>query len=368
MSDALLRHFLAQAKDHALILLDQNGRVAAWLMGAAQLFGYESEEMLGQPIDRLFTPEDRARRVPHGEIEIAVKYGRAEDDRWLLRKDGVRLWVSGVMTCLHDPEGRVVGFSKLLRDRTDVKEQIDALRSRGAALEAAEQQKTVLLGTLAHELRNPLGVLTHAVQLIERAYPEDRKLAPAIQLLGRQVKYLSTLIEDLLEDVRLQAGKVALQAERTDLHGLLSSAVETASVSIGQKRQKVELLLPQTPILLQADPIRLKQVFVNLLSNASKFSGDEDTIWVKAVTEGDEAVVRLEDQGRGIPSELLPNLFEMFSQGEPANGQSHPSLGVGLGLSIVKQYVELHGGSVQARSEGSGRGSEFIVRLPLARE
>jgi PAS domain S-box-containing protein len=366
MSDALLRPFLVQAKDHALILLDAQGRVTAWLMGAANVFGYESEEMLGQDLDRLFTPEDRARRVPQGEVEVAVKYGRSEDDRWLLRKDGLRMWVSGIMTCLHDAQGRVVGFSKLLRDRTDVKEQIDMLRSRVDALGAENQQKTVMLGTLAHELRNPLGVLMHAVQLIERAYPEDRKLQPASQLIGRQVKYLSTLVDDLLENTRLQAGKVALNAERLELHALLHSALESTGAPIADKRQEVKLLLPQTPIHLLADPIRLKQVFVNLLSNASKFSGEAATIWVKVMTEGDEAVVRVEDQGRGIPPDLLPRLFEMFSQGDSGAERSYP--GLGLGLSIVKQYVELHGGSVQARSEGAGRGSEFIVRLPLARE
>lgn len=358
--DLLLRLLLEQGKEHALILLDEKGAVTAWLMGAAKMFGYEKEEIIGQSVEGLFTPEDRARRVPQGELEIGSKYGRQEDDRWLVRKDGVRLWVTGLLTCLRDSEGNIAGFSKVLRDRTDLKEQVDRMQNRVLELEAETRQKTIMLGTLAHELRNPLGVLSNATQLIEMAYPDDKKLAPATQLIGRQVKYLSTLIEDLLENARLQTGKVEAQVEPASLHDLLSDAVESV-VSIREKRQKVELLLPQAPIELCVDPTKVKQVFVNLLSNASKFSRNETTIWIRAMTEDNEAVVRIEDQGSGISPDLLPRLFELFSQGHV--DQSHASLG--LGLSIVKQYVELHGGSVQARSEGAGRGSVFIVRLPL---
>lgn len=361
--DELLRLLLEQGKDHALILLDEQGLVVGWLMGASKMFGYEKEEMLGQSFDRLFTPEDRVRRVPLGELEIGSRFGLQEDDRWLVRKDGVQLWVTGILTCLRDHKGKVAGFSKVLRDRTDLKEQVDRMQSRIMALEADKKQKTVMLGTLAHELRNPLGVLSNATQLIEMVYPDDSKLAPATQLISRQVKYLSTLIEDLLENARLQTGKVELQVEAIGLYDLLSGAIESV-VSIREKKQKAELILPQSPIELCVDPVKAKQIFVNLLSNASKFSEHGATIWIRAITEGDEAVVRVEDQGRGIPPDLLPRLFELFSQGDVGSG--HASLG--LGLSIVKQYVELHGGGVQARSQGIDQGSTFIIRLPLAKK
>lgn len=363
MSDSglLLRLLLQQGKEHALILLDEKGLITAWLMGAEKMFGYEKAEILGQNVERLFTPEDRARRVPQGELEIGSRYGWQEDDRWLVRKDGVRLWVTGLLTCLRDSEGNIAGFSKVLRDRTDLKEQVDRMHNRTQSLEAEARQKTVMLGTLAHELRNPIGVLSNATQLIEMVYPDDPKLVPVTQLISRQVKYLSTLIEDLLENARLQTGKVELQVEVTRLYDLLNSAVESV-VSIREKQQKVELVLPQTPVELCVDPVKVQQVFVNLISNASKFSENGATIWIRALTEGDEAAVRVEDQGRGIPPDLLPRLFELFSQGEVS--REHASLG--LGLAIVKQYIELHGGSVQARSEGAGRGSVFIVRLPLA--
>jgi PAS domain S-box-containing protein len=358
----LLRLLPRQNQDHALILLDPKGTVLDWLMGATEIFGYSSEEILGQNFALLFTAEDRARRIPESELEIGAKHGRQENDRWLLRKDGVRLWAIGTTTCLKDSAGKIIGFGKILRDRTDTREYIEMLRNKTRALEAENQQKMVMMGTLAHELRNPLGALSNAAQLIEIVYPQDKKLAPTIQLIKRQVKYLSTLIEDLLENVRLQTGKVTLQTRPTDLQELLTAAIENVCPAIRDKRQKIELLQPRDPIVLEIDPTRLKQVFTNLLSNASKFSDDMATIWIKALTEDDEVVVRVEDEGRGIPNDLLPRMFEVFSQGDTAD---HPhNSGLGLGLAIVKQYVELHGGSVQARSEGISRGSQFIVRLP----
>jgi PAS domain S-box-containing protein len=364
LQDALVRLMLDQAQDHALILLDANGAIVAWRMGAERLFGYTQQEMLGERVDRLFTPEDRARRVPHAELEIAGKVGKCEDDRWLVRKDGVRLWVAGILSRLTEADGALVGYCKLLRDRTDIKEQTENLRAQARTLDGEVQRHNVLIGTLAHELRNPLGVLSNAVGLIDLARPGDPGLDQATQLIGRQTKYLATLIDDLLENVRLKAGKVELHRTRLNLHENLADALESVGAQLQDRGQSVELVLPQTPIVLDADATRLKQVFVNLLSNASKFSERGGKIWVKAMTEGGEAVVRFEDRGRGIPAELLPGLFNLFSQAPSAAGEKRE--GLGLGLAIVKQYVELHGGSVQARSEGAGRGSEFIVRLPLA--
>jgi PAS domain S-box-containing protein len=362
--DLLLRLLPEQHKDHALILIDEKGLITAWLMGSQKMFGYQESEVLGLHFELLFVPEDRTRRIPNSELEISSRYGRQENDRWLVRRDGVRIWVSGVLTCLRDRDGKIAGFSKLLRDRTDLKEHIDLLRNRARALETENQQKTIMMGTLAHELRNPLGALSNATQLIEMSYPQDARLAPTIQMIKRQVKYLSTLIEDLLESVRVQTGKVTLQTEKVDLHTLLAGAIENVGAAMREKQQTVELILPEPPITLNADPTRLKQVFSNLLSNASKFSGNATTIWMKVITENDEVSIRVEDQGRGISPELLPRLFELFTQGDTSGRQGS---GLGLGLSLVKQYVELHGGSVQARSEGVGRGSEFIVRLPLER-
>jgi two-component system CheB/CheR fusion protein len=168
-------------------------------------------------------------------------------------------------------------------------------------------------------------------------------------------------VEDLLELGRVKAAKVALQIERVELRAIVDAALETASASLHERDQVAQVILP--PIELEVDATRLRQVLVNLISNASKFSPERARIWIKGTTEGEEAVLRVVDEGHGIAPDLLPRVFDLFAQGAPeAPG---PRAGLGLGLSLVKEYVELHGGRVQVRSEGPGRGSEFIVRLPL---
>jgi two-component system CheB/CheR fusion protein len=358
--EGLVRLALQQATEHALILLDLDGTVLAWRMGAERTFGFGEDEMVGRQLDGLFTPEDIERGIPALERETALKHGVGENDRWMVRKDGVRIFVTGVMTRLTDPGGAAVGYAKILRDRTDLRGQVDNLRNHGAALEAEIRRKDVLLGTLAHELRTPLGVLANAAQLIEIAAPEEPRLGDATRLVRRQVRYLESLVEDLLELGRLKAAKVSLERRRVDIRAVVEAAVETASASLRERRQAAEIIVP--PIELDGDPVRLRQVFVNLVSNASKFSPERTRIWIKGTTEGEEAVVRVLDEGHGIPPELLPRVFDLFTQGEPSS-QGRP--GMGLGLTLVKEYVELHGGRVQVRSDGPGRGSEFIVRLPL---
>jgi two-component system CheB/CheR fusion protein len=362
----LLELVLRQADEHALIMLDADGRVVGWFMGAAKVFGRDAGEMLGKALDVLFTEEDRTAGAHTDELVNARQSGLAEDDRWMLRSDGVRFWATGLVYALRDASGQVAGFAKVLRDRTDVRGQIEALRNRAESLGAEDRRKIVLLGTLAHELRNPLGAVLNAVQLIDLAYPGDPKLSYALQILRRQTAYVSKLIEDLLEVVRIRAGKATLNPEPLELRSVIEDAVETVAPDLAARRQRIELLFPQTPIRLNADRVRLRQVFVNLLANASKFSSAEAQISVKSTVEGDEAVARVQDEGRGIPASLLPHVFDLLSQA-PATPTA-PNSGLGLGLSIVKEYVELHGGSVQVRSDGIERGSEFAVRLPIFSE
>jgi len=358
--DQLLRLTIEQAAESALILLHVDGTIVAWLMGAERTFGYSPGEMLGQKLDVLFTPEDRERGIPDTELETALKHGVGEDDRWMVRKDGVRIFVTGVTTRLVGADGHAVGFAKSLRDRTDLRGQIDNLRNQAAAFEAESRRKDVLLGTLAHELRTPLSVLSNAAQLIELASEGEGRLRDATALIRRQVKYLQSLVDDLMEVGRLKAAKVKLELERVDLRAVVDAALETASAALRERRQRAEPIVP--PIELDADPTRLRQVFVNLISNASKYSPEGSRVWIKGTTEDGEAVLRFVDEGHGIPTELLPRVFDLFTQG--ATGEA-PRAGLGLGLTLVKEYVELHGGRVQVRSEGPGRGSEFIVRLPL---
>ncbi len=358
--DELLRLSQDQVDQVALILLGSDGCVCAWLMGAQRTFGYDSSEMFGCTIERLFTPEDIERRVPQTELESAVRGGKGEDDRWLVRKDGTRIWVTGVVQCLRDADGKVVGYAKILQDRTDLKSDFDTLRTRIDALREELGSRNLVLTTMAHELRNPMGVIQNAVEIVRRVHPDDTQLAAPLQMLTRQVAYISALIEDILESARLHAGKVTLQIESIHLETVIKKAAESCGASLRAKHQPLELLLPPVPIEIEADATRLQQVFVNLISNASKFSPDRTHIWVSMMPENEYATVRVRDEGWGIQSELLPHVFELFTQGKQSISGS-----LGIGLSIVRQYVEMHGGSVAVRSPGIGRGSEFIVRLPI---
>jgi PAS domain S-box-containing protein len=366
-ADRLVELAFRQVENEALILMDRAGIVVAWTMGAARLFGHSAEYMHGRTLHCLFTPEDQAAQVPENELLNARETGTGEDDRWMVRSDGGRFWAAGFVQCLRSADGDVQGYAKLLRDRTDVRGQVETLRNRAELLADEDRRKVLLFGTLAHELRTPFGAMRNAVDLIEHAYPNDSKLEYALQILKRQTKYVSTLVDDLQELVRARTGKTVLRYEPLRLEDVLAEAVETMRPEIEQREQHVSLLAPPVSIALEGDPMRLGQAFVNLLQNASKFSGNGKPIFVTCTVEGHEAVVRFEDRGRGISAELLPRVFDALTQAEDASTDVSSAAGLGLGLSLVKEYVELHGGSVQVRSEGFDLGTEFTVRLPLMR-
>jgi PAS domain S-box-containing protein len=350
----LLRLLLEQGKDHALILLDPKGVVVAWLAGAETVFGFTAAEMVGQPVSRLFTPEDLARGAHEHELEVAGADGRAEDDRWQVRKDGTRIWANGVLTPLRGPSGGLAGFAKVLRDRTDVKAQIDA-HAR------ADQRQRVFLGTLAHELRNPLGPLANAAQLIRQG--QGAAVEAPVRMIERQVEFIRRLVDDLMDFTRVSAGKVRLRLQAVGLEDVLTRAADCCRPEAERRRQEFRIILLPTPTVVEADPDRLQQVVVNLLTNAIKYTPEGGGVWLKATVEGDEAVVRVEDTGVGIGPDMLPRIFDLFTQEEESLDRSQG--GLGLGLPLVRELVALHGGTVQVRSEGRGKGSEFTVRLPL---
>jgi PAS domain S-box-containing protein len=358
----LLQVALAQEQEHAVILLDDGARVVSWLAGATKTFGYEAQEMLGQSMDRIFTPEDRMRGDPEWELRTARSYGSAEDDRWQIRKDGIRIWVSGITSALRDADGTLLGYVKVARDRTDLRSHIETLQRRLEQASHTEGEKRMVLGTLAHELRNPLGPLMSAVELIRMVSTDRPQIQSASQIIERQVRFIEKLVEDLLETTRASVGKMTLRYETIELRSIVDRAIETCSAALKERAQGVVVLIPDS-LSIEVDAVRLQQVLVNLISNSSKFSPEGNRIWIKATVDADELVFRVEDQGKGIPSKLLPKIFELFTQADPG-GESR-SNGLGLGLALVKAIVEMHGGTVQARSEGTGRGAEIIVRLPL---
>ena len=244
-----------------------------------------------------------------------------------------------------------------------VDERTRALERLEADLREAGRRKDEFIATLAHELRNPLAPVRNAAQLLQ--YHEDIP-APARQardIIARQVRVMSRLIEDLMDVSRINQGRIELRPERVELAGVVELAVEASRPSMLEFGHELALRLPETPIALVADPIRLSQVFVNLLTNAAKYTDRRGRIELAAALQDGEVRITVSDDGIGIPADELPNVFAMFAQVEGAMTRSRG--GLGIGLTLVKHLVELHGGRVEARSAGVGRGSAFVVTLPL---
>jgi signal transduction histidine kinase len=231
-------------------------------------------------------------------------------------------------------------------------------------LREADRRKDEFLAQLAHELRNPLASLHNAVSVLRMRSLPDEELEWCRGVMTRQTEQLTRLVEDLLDVSRITLGKIRLQHEPIDLRDTVTAAVETIRPLIDQRRHDVRLSLPDEPVIVEGDDARLNQVVANLLHNAAKYQAENGWIELEVTRVGEEAMICVRDGGFGIPPELLPRIFESFSQGD--HRSSRLQGGLGLGLALVQRLVEKHGGEVMARSEGPGRGSEFIVRLPTA--
>ena len=353
-----------QSSDQASLLLETNGTILWCSPTAARVFGYARDEMIGLSLHRLFTAEDVQQGVPDYELRVAAQSTDVSNDRWLQRADGSRFWATGSTTALRTDKGDVIAFAKTLRNRTDVKEQLETLRNRVEALVKADEHKNIFLSTLSHELRNPLAPLMNALQLMRMAEPQDAALQYPIELIERQVEFIRRLVDDLLDVTRISAGKVQLALEPLDLREVLSRVVETTSSLFAERRHRFTQHVLPAPIVVNGDAGRLEQVFLNLLGNAAKYTPEGGHIELRASMEQTEALVHVLDNGVGIPKEMHPHIFDLFTQ--VAANVARADGGLGIGLSLVKNLVELHGGSVQVRSEGAGKGCEFTVRLPLA--
>jgi CheY-like chemotaxis protein len=265
-------------------------------------------------------------------------------------------YIYGNAVPLRNPDGSVRGCVAAFADVTERKQAEEALKE-------ADRRKDEFLATLAHELRNPLAPISNAVELLRRADGNSTLMEQARSMIERQLALMVRLINDLLDISRITRGKLQLRKERVELATVVLSAVEASRPVIEAQAHQLTLTLPPKPIHLDADPIRLAQVFSNLLINAAKYTEKGGHIWLTAERQGSELVVSVRDTGIGIDAEHLPRLFEMFSQLAPALERSQG--GLGIGLALVRGLVELHGGTVEARSAGLGKGSEFIVQMPI---
>ena len=235
-----------------------------------------------------------------------------------------------------------------------------------ATLKEADRRKDEFLAILAHELRNPLAPIRNAVQIFRAKGPPSAELQWATELIDRQVSQMTRLVDDLLDVSRITRGKIDLRKERVELETVVKSAVEASRPLIEKWGHKLTVSIPPLPIFIEADQTRMAQVILNLLNNSAKYTDQGGRIWLTAERQGDEVSIRIRDSGIGIPKEMLPRIFDMFTQVDQSLERTEGGLGVGL--TLVQRLVEMHGGRVEARSDGPGKGSEFVVRLPVVRE
>jgi PAS domain S-box-containing protein len=357
--------WLQQAQDLAVVSTDPHGRIVAWLGGAQLIFGYTPQEAIGQHIAFLFTKEDQDRGYPAYDLKVAACDRYADESRWHVRKDHTRIWASGSVTAVRSDSGEIIGFVKVMRDTTDQRTKSERFEHEIAELREAREQTRRFLRTLGHEIRNPLGVLTNVASVLARVVQEERAERP-MQLLRNQLAVLKRLADDLMDVARLEVGKVPLDRTRVDLRALLEEATTSMQQAAAGKHITLQALLPPSPLMVDVDVARIQQVICNLLQNALKYTHIGGSIWVKAIREGHEVVCRIQDTGIGIFPPVLPNLFDLFSQAQ--GSEDMRAGGIGVGLAVVRQIVELHSGTVQAKSPGIGKGSEFTFRLPAAND
>jgi PAS domain S-box-containing protein len=354
-SEERLRMLVASATEFAILTLDEECHIRSWSEGAERLFGYAEEEILGRSMAILFTAEDRKNHAPQRELAVAKELGAAGDERWHVRKDGSLFFASGVVSPIRGSEP--LEFVKIARDLTHRKEMEEALRE-------ADRRKNEFLATLAHELRNPLAPIRSGLDLMQRATSDPAVIQRTLAVIERQTDQIVHLVDDLLDISRITQGKINLKKQLIDLSPIIQQAVDATRYSIDAKEHQLTIALPPAPVYLNADAVRIKQILLNILDNAVKYTKRGGRISLSMETSGADAVIRVADDGIGIPAAKLNDVFGIFHQIDDP-GEEAPS-GLGIGLSVVRGLVEMHGGSVQAASAGIGQGSEFTVRLPLA--
>jgi two-component system, chemotaxis family, CheB/CheR fusion protein len=360
---------IVASSDDAIISKTLDGRIQSWNAGATRIFGYEESEVVGKPITIIIPPElhDEER-----SILKMVRQGERVDhfDTIRVTKDGRRIAISLTVSPVRDSQGTIVGASKVARDVSQrkateqaLRESEQRLRASEEALRDADRRKDEFLALLAHELRNPLAPIRYALAANKKEGRTQDQQKRAEEVIERQVSHMSRLLDDLLDVSRITRGTLELKKSPTELTLLVGSAIETARPILDSKRHTLALDLPKQAVRLDADPVRLAQVFSNLLINAAKYTDPGGRIQLRATQQGSEVLIAISDNGIGISDDMKPRLFTLFSQAQSAVGRSEGGLGVGL--SLVRGLVSLHGGSVEALSDGPGKGSEFVVRIPV---
>ena len=352
----------SDAKEYAIFLIDLGGRLLCWNAGAERVFGYQADEVIGQYFSRFFTPDDLRAGLPNDALRTALAEGRAVRKYWQVRKDGARFWCQAVVTLLLDESKEARSFAIVTHDLTESEAAV-AQRARADGLAESNRSKEDFMALLSHELRSPLSPIINAVSILRQMKTNDPLIEQAGNIIDRQVGVMVRLVDDLLDVSRITKGKLRLTKEQVDLRVVVNCAAETARPFMDARKHDFSVSLPTGSIWVHADPTRMEQVVVNLLNNAAKYTDTGGLIRMSVDQEGDDAVIRVQDNGVGIAPELLADIFDLFTQVDGSLGRSYG--GLGIGLALASNLVELHEGRLQAHSSGLGKGCRFTIKLPV---
>jgi PAS domain S-box-containing protein len=363
------RLMVESVKDYAIFMLDQQGYISTWNLGAENIKGYKADEIIGKHFSIFYPEEDLKWDKPGYELKVATEVGRFEDEGWRIRKDGTRFWANVIITALRDKDGVLRGFGKVTRDLTERKnaeeQRLQLAREQVARseAEAASRAKDEFLATISHELRTPLNAILGWGRMLRNVKLNEEHFTRGLDTIERNAKLQAQLIDDLLDVSRIISGKLRLTVMPVELAPVIEAAVDSIRPAADAKNIRIQVLLDLNAGLISGDSDRLQQVVWNLLSNAVKFTEKGGRIQVTLQRVDSHVEITVSDTGRGISAEFLPYVFDRFRQADSSITRKHG--GLGLGLAIVRHLVELHGGSVQAQSPGEGQGATFTVQLPI---
>jgi PAS domain S-box-containing protein len=366
--DQAVRVLIDNVQEYAIFVIDADGVVLSWNAGVRTLLGFERDQFIGASFENLFSPDDPpvARRL----MESAAAHGSARDERWHVRRDGSSVWANAVIVALCREAGEPYGYSMLMRDGTSQKqadeERVVLLeRERAARMEAerASHVKDEFLAILSHELRTPLNAILGWAKILSSGQLGAEPAARAIETIERNALAQSHLIEELLDVSRMMSGKLELEIRPLTLAAIVESALESMHHVGEEKNVRTSFQIAGDPVPIEGDANRIQQVVFNLLSNAYKFTPPGGRVTLEIRRSSAQVELAVTDTGQGISKEDLPNIFDRLRQ---AGASRADRTGLGLGLTIARQIVEAHGGTITAASRGRGEGATFVMRLPLA--
>ncbi len=314
---------VADVREYAIYVVAPDGIILCWNPGAERLLGYQSNEIVGQHFSRFFSDEDIRGGQPEHELKASRANGRTDSVRWHVRKDDTRFWCASTITPLFDENKQIRSFARVMHDLTDTEAQAAQMK-RADDLGEANRSREEFMALLSHELRNPLSPILNALGILQGIKTDDPIVQQAGSVIERQIGHMVRLVDDLLDVSRITKGKLRLVKEPVELRVIVNRATESARPLIEARKHEFSVALPMQPIWIDADAGRLEQVLVNLLHNAANYTNPPGLIRVVVKQETDEAVVRIQDNGIGIAAEMLPHIFEMFSQVDDGKLKSLP--------------------------------------------